>query len=89
MTVQLVIPIDDASLERARAAAAARGLTVEAYMGELIKTSLPPNQPGVKGDVSSVFGLVQEGEPTDIAKDKDNLVGEAVHREHLEETNQT
>jgi hypothetical protein len=87
MTVQLTIPIDDASLERARAEAAARGLTVEAYVAELVKTWLPP-QPAGEDDVSSIFGLVRDGEPTDIAKDKDKLIGEAVWQEYLEETNQ-
>jgi hypothetical protein len=88
MTVQITIPIDDASLERARAAAAARGVTVEAYVAELIRALLPPAQRTVKGDVSSIFGLIGEGEPTDIARDKDKLIGEAAWQEHLEETRQ-
>jgi hypothetical protein len=87
MTVHLTIPIDDASLERARAEATARGLTVEAYVAELIKTRLPPKS-SAEDDVSSIFGLVRDGEPTDIARDKDKLVGEAVWQEHLEETKQ-
>jgi hypothetical protein len=88
MTVQNTIPIDDASLERARVAAAARGLTVEAYVAELIRAWLPPAQHAVKGEVSSIFGLIDEGEPTDIAADKDKLFGEAVWQEYLEETKQ-
>jgi len=88
MTVQLTVPIDDASLERARVAAAARGLTVEAYVAELVKTFLPPVSPDANTDVSSIFGLIEDGEPTDIAKDKDKLVGEAVWQEYLAETKQ-
>ena len=88
MTVQLTIPIDDASLERARTEAAARGLTVEAYVAELIRRWLPPAPPAAKGHVSSIFGLVKDGEPTDIARDKDKLIGEAVWQEYLEETKQ-
>jgi hypothetical protein len=87
MTVQLSIPIDEGSLERARAEAAARGVTVEAYVAELVKTWLPP-EPFRRDDVSSIFDLVQDGEPTDIAKDKDKLIGEAVWQEYLEETKQ-
>jgi hypothetical protein len=88
MTVHITVPIDDASLERARAAAAARGLTVEAYVAELVRQCLPPSQPAIKGNVSSIFGLVKDGEPTDIARDKDKLIGEAVWQEYLEETKQ-
>lgn len=87
MTVQLTVPINDASLKRAQAEAAARGLTVEAYVAELIQTWLPP-EPTAKDDVSSIFGLVQDGEPTDIARDKDKLIDEAVWQEYLEETKQ-
>lgn len=88
MTLQLTVPIDDASLERARAAAAARGLTVEAYVAELIKTWLPPIRHPPNADVSSIFGLIEDGEPTDIARDKDKLIDEAIWREHLAETKQ-
>jgi hypothetical protein len=88
MTVRITVPIDDASLERARVLAAARGLSVEAYVAELIRDLPPPARQAVQGDVSSIFGLVQDGEPTDIAKDKDRLIDEAAWREHLEETSQ-
>ncbi len=63
-------------------------MSVEAYVGELIRTWLPPAAQTAQGDVSSIFGLVQDGEPTDIARDKDKLIGEAAWQEHLEETNQ-
>ncbi len=88
MTVQLTIPIDDASLERARAEAADRGLTVEAYVAELVSRGLRPAPRVAKSRVSSIFGLVKDGEPTDIAQDKDKLIGEAVWQEYLEETKQ-
>lgn len=88
MTVQITVPIDDTSLERARAAASARGMTVEAYVANLIRQWLPPMPHEVEGDVSSIFGLVREGEPTDIARDKDKLIGEAVWQEHLRKTGQ-
>jgi hypothetical protein len=86
MTVHLTIPIDEASLERARAEAATRGLTVEAYVAQLVRRWLPPVPKGKKGHVSSIFGLVKEGEPTDIAKDKDRMLDEAAWEEYLEET---
>lgn len=88
MTVLLTIPMNDASLERARAEAPARGVSVEEYLAELLQRLLPPSAPPRKGHVSSIFGLVKEGEPTDIARDKDKLIGEAVWQEYLEETKQ-
>ena len=88
MRVRITIPLDDALLERARAEAAARGIAVEAYLSDLVRQHLPPSDPAVKADVSSIFGLVKDGKPTDIARDKDKLIGEAVWQEYLEETKQ-
>jgi hypothetical protein len=88
MTGQITVPIDDASLERVRSAAAARGMTVENYVAELVRLRFSPVEHPAKGHVSSIFGLVKDGEPTDIAKDKDKLIGEAVWQEYLEETKQ-
>lgn len=88
MTVQVTVPIDDASLERVRSAATARGMTVEDYIAELVRSRFSPMEQPVKGHVSSIFGLVKDGEPTNIARDKDKLVGEAVWQEYLEETKQ-
>jgi hypothetical protein len=88
MTVRIVVPIDDASFEQMRAAAAARGMTVETYVASLVRQWLPPRSPSAQGHVSSIFGIVQEGEPTDIARDKDKMIGDAAWREHLDETKQ-
>jgi hypothetical protein len=41
-----------------------------------------------KGDVSVVFGLGASAEPTNIARDKDKMIGGAVREEYLEETGQ-
>jgi hypothetical protein len=35
-----------------------------------------------------IFGLVVEGEPTDIVRDKDKMIGDADWEEYLEETGQ-
>ena len=83
------MPIDEASLARARAEAQARGLSVETYLADLIVAWLPRPPDSVESDVSSIFGLVQEGEPTDIARDKDKLIGDAAWQEYREETKQT
>jgi len=88
MTIRVTVPIDEGSLERARAEAHIRGQTVEAYLASLIEERLPPALHAAKGDVTSIFGLVQEGERTDIARDKGKLIGDAVWQEYLEETKQ-
>ena len=88
MRVKIEVPLDDAVMERARAQAAILGMTVEAYLSDLVRQHLPPRDPAVKGDVSGIFGLVKDGAPTDIASDKDKLIGEAAWQEHLEETKQ-
>lgn len=88
MTVRVTVPIDEASLQRARAEAQIRGQTVEMYLAALIEARLPPGPHPVSGDVSSIFGLVQEGESTDVARDKDELIGDAVWQEYLDETKQ-
>jgi len=88
MTFQITVPIDDARLERVRSAAAARGMTVEDYVAELVRLRFPAVEHPAKGHVSSIFGLVKDGEPTDIARNKDKLIGDAVWQEYLEETKQ-
>jgi hypothetical protein len=67
MTVQITVPLDDAILDRARAIAAARGMTLEAYVADLVKQGLPPSPRAPADDVSSIFGLVGEGEPTVVS----------------------
>jgi hypothetical protein len=85
MTTQIKIPVDDETFECTSAAAAARGMSVDACATDLVKRMLPPAAPATKGDVSSIFGLVEDGAPTDIAKeisrDKGRPIGEAAHKE--------
>ena len=78
MRAKIVVPLDDAVFERARAEAAARGMAVEAYLSDLVRQHLPTRDSLVKGDVSSIA-------PTDVARDKDKLLGEAASQEHLKE----
>jgi hypothetical protein len=71
---------------RAHAKAAELGISFAEYVRRLVAQDLGEAKP--KADVSSIFDLVTEGEPTDIARDKDKLIGDAVWQEHLEETGQ-
>jgi hypothetical protein len=45
-----------------------------------------PEEPKPKADLSIFFDLIDEGPPTNIARDKDKLVGEAVWQEYLRKT---
>ena len=36
-------------------------------------------------DISVIFDLVTEGEPTDITRDKDKMIGDAVWQEYLQD----
>ena len=43
-------------------------------------------EPKPKADISIIFDLVDEGPPTNIARDKDKMVGEAVWANYLRKT---
>ena len=88
MCAKIEVPLDDAVMERARLQAAILGMTVEAYLSDLVGNTSRLETAPSRGDVSGIFGLVKDGEPTDIAKDKDRLIGEAACQEYLEETKQ-
>jgi hypothetical protein len=88
MSTSVTISLDEATLQRARIAASERGMTVQAFLADLIKRLHPLVPEPQKSDVSSIIDMVSEGEPTDIAKEKDKLVGEAVWQEYQRETRQ-
>ena len=69
---------------RAHAKAAELGISFAEYVRRLIARDL--GKPEQSTDVSIIFDLVERGPPTDIARDKDKMVGEAVWKEYLNET---
>lgn len=90
MTVHVSIPLESEDLHRASEAARAQGVTVEDYLRLLVSNHLPAlPPPGAKSDISILFDIFETDEPTDIARDKDKMVGEAVWKEHLRKTGQT
>ena len=86
MNARTQITMDPETQRRAHAKAAALGLSFAEYVRRLVQQDLGELKP--KADVSIIFDLVTEGEPTDIARDKDRLIGDAVWEEYLEETGQ-
>jgi hypothetical protein len=78
------ITMDPEMQRRAQAKAAELGVSLAEYVRRVIARDL--GEAGPKADISVIFDLVTEGEPTDIARDKDKLIGDAVWQEYLEET---
>jgi hypothetical protein len=78
------ITIDPEMQRRAHAKAAALGISFAEYVRRLLAQDL--GEAKRKVDVSLVFDLVDEGPRTNIARDKDKMVGEAVWKEHQRKT---
>jgi hypothetical protein len=90
MTEHVSIELDEDELARARLAAEASGVAIEVYLRTLIVAHLPTTDAHTKQQfyLSKIFGMGSTAEPTDIAKDKDRLIGEAVWEEYLRKTKQ-
>ena len=90
MGEHVTIELSEAELARARLAAEAQGIAIEEYLRKLVAANLP--SAGAQGRqrmlLSKIIGLGSSDEPTDIALEKDKLLGEAVWKEHLRKTKQ-
>jgi len=69
---------------RAHAKAAELGISFAEYVRRLVERDL--GEPKPKADISVVFDLGASEEATDIARDKDKLLGEAVWEQYLRKT---
>ena len=69
---------------RAQAKAAELGISFAEYMRRLVANDL--GGPKRNNDISVMFDLVDEGAPTNIARDKDKMIGEAVWQNYLRKT---
>ena len=78
------IAFDPEVLRQARAKAARLGISFSEYLRRLIIDDLGRSRG--KADISVLFDLGDSGEPTDIACDKDKMLGEAVWKEYLRKT---
>jgi hypothetical protein len=72
--------MDSRLKQRAHAKAAALHISFAEYIRRLVKRDL--GEPSRKVDVSILFDLGASTEPTDIAHDKDKMLGEAVRAQH-------
>jgi len=69
---------------RAHAKAAALGISFAEYVRRLVKRDL--GEPRRKVDVSILFDLGASAEPTNIARDKDKMLGEAAWAQYRRKT---
>jgi hypothetical protein len=70
------ITLDPDLQRRARKRVSKLGVSFAKYVRQLIARDL--GERPVAPDVSAIFDLVKDGERTDIARDKDRMIGEAV-----------
>jgi len=84
MNARTQITMDPEMQRRAHAKAAELGISFAEYVRRAIARDL--GEPKPKADVSMIFDLVKDGPVTDIARDKDKMLGEAVWQEYLRKT---
>jgi hypothetical protein len=86
MNARTQITMDPEMQRRAHIEAATFGISFAEHVRWRVQQDVGELE--AKADVSIIFDLVIEGEPTDIARDKDKLIGDAVWDEYLAETGQ-
>jgi hypothetical protein len=84
MNARTQITMDPETQRLAQAKATELGISFAEYIRRLVTSDLGPR--AQKLDVSSLFDLVEDGPPTDIAREKDKMLGQAVWRDHLRKT---
>ena len=84
MNARTQITLNPEMQKRAQAKAAALGISFAEYVRRLVTRDLSETTREV--DISAVFDLVDDGPETNIARDKDKMIGEAVWQEHQRKT---
>jgi hypothetical protein len=84
MNARTQITMEPELQRRAHAKAAELGISFAEYIRRLVAGDL--GAPERKVDVSILFDLIDEGPPTDIARDKDKMIADAVWQDYLRKT---
>ena len=84
MSTRTQITMDPELQRRAHAKAAELGMSFAEYVRRLVAQDL--GEPKRKADISLLFDLGASRQPTDIARDKRQMLGEEVWNEHLRKT---
>ena len=79
------ITIEPELRRRAAAKAEQLGVSFAEYVRRTLQRDLGA-EPTPDFDITAMFDLFDGGEPTDIARDKDKLIGEAAWQEHVRKT---
>lgn len=77
--------MDSELQRRAQAKAADLGISFAEYIRRLVAGDLGQAKKS-KPDISALFDLGASAEPTDIARDKDKMIGQAAWEEYLRDT---
>ncbi len=80
MNSRTQVTLDPELQRRARRKAAELGISFAEYVRRVVARDVGGKQAQI--DVSAVFDLGQSDSPTDVARDKDRLIGDAVWAEH-------
>ena len=87
MMVRTQIALDAEDHRRAKRRAAEMNVSLAAYVRDVVRRDLGgENRPGA--DISAIFSLGSSGS-SDVAKDKDRYIGEAVEAEYQRKTGHT
>lgn len=81
MNARTQVTIDPNMQRRAQARAAELGISFAEYVRRLLAQDL--GEIKRETDISLVFDLVTNGPPSNVARDKDQMVAEAAWDEHL------
>jgi hypothetical protein len=84
MNARTQITMDLELQRQAQAKAAELGISFAEYVRRLVAEDIGERKP--KADISIMFDLGDSGVPTDIARDKDKMIGEAVWQNYLRKT---
>ena len=87
MNARTQITMNPELQRRAQAKAAELGISFAEYVRRLVAGDLGETKKA-KPDISALFDLGASDEPTDIARDKDKMVGQAVWEEYLRDVGQ-
>jgi hypothetical protein len=86
MKARTQITLDPEMRRRAHSKAAELGISFAEYVRRVIARDLGEARPKAKADISILFDLGASEQPTNVARNKDKLLGEAVWKEHLRKT---
>jgi hypothetical protein len=84
MNARTQITLDPEMQRRAHQKAAELGISFAEYVRRVVANDL--GEPRPKADISILFDLGASDEPTNIAQDKDKMIGDALWREYQRKT---